>query len=422
MTPRVGSTTFAPGPPPLRIVGGSGNDLHTDDGRTILDGAGGAVVNCIGYGRPEVADAAAAALRDHAYVLPTMATPARDALAERLLDRWLPEGMTRAMFVAGGSESVDTAMRIARQHHVARGDHDRWKIIGRETSYHGSTLATLAVANHDRRRAPFGPLLLDLPKIDVYDAERSMKQIEAEDPATVAAVIGEPVIGAAGAAIVPPDDYWPTLRRYCADHGILFIADEVMTGVGRTGERFAVDHWGITPDILVGSKGLGGGYVPIGGVFATEAVVAPMTERIMYFTFSGANVSCAVADCVLQIIEDEDLVERASTQGALLRSMLEDRLGDHPHVADIRGLGLLQGVELTRDRELGGAYGGALTNAVVEEALARDCWIYPAGTAGVPDALLYGPAYTVTDAELERLVDVTVAALDAALARPDLEP
>ena len=139
--------------------------LDQFDIRAIPDGAGGAIVNCVGYGRPEIAEAAAEGLRDHAYALPTMNTPARQSLAERLMDNWLPTGLTRCLFVSGGSESVDTAMRVARQHHVARGNDQKWKILGREISYHGSTLATLSVANHDRRRAPFGELLLDMAKI-----------------------------------------------------------------------------------------------------------------------------------------------------------------------------------------------------------------------------------------------------------------
>lgn len=416
-TARADSYSFVPlGTPPM-VVGGEGNHLILADGRRILDGAGGAIVNNIGYGRPEIAAAASSVLTGAAYVLPTWATDARLSLIERLTDRWLPSGLTRGILVAGGSESVDSAMRIARQHHIAKGNQDKWKILGRQISYHGATLASLAVANHDRRREPFGQLLLDMAKIDVFEADAAIKTIEAEDPSTVAAIIGEPVIGASGAAISPADDYWTKLRQYCSENDILLIVDEVMTGVGRTGVKFGIEHWGVTPDILVGSKGLGGGYAPIGGVFATEAVVAPMTDRVMYFTFSGSDVTCAIADTVLQILEDEKLVDRCSEMGAMLMSKLKSRLGDHPHVIDIRGKGLLIGVELTKDRDTGASFNGMLTNAVVEEAMTHDTWIYPAGCSAVPDALLYGPSFTVTEAELEQLVDVTAASLDSALNR-----
>ncbi len=407
---------FLPAAPPLTIVDAIGNHLITDDGRRILDGAGGAVVNNIGYGRPEIAEAMTKALPG--YVVPLFATEARVSLIERLVDRWLPPGLTRAMFVGGGSESVDTAMRIVRQYHLAKGNPDKWRVVGRAISYHGATLASLAVANHDRRRAPFGPMLLDLPKVDPLDADQAIKTIESEDPATIGGLIMEPVIGASGAAIVPPEDYWPKLRRFCCEHDILLIADEVMTGVGRTGKKFGVDHWGVTPDLLVGSKGLAGGYAAIGGVFATDAVVAPLAGgNVMYFTFSGNDLACVIADRTLEILEDEDLVARAATQGSRLRAALETRLADHPNVSEVRGLGLLLGVELVGDGETGASFGGKLTPLVVEEALARDCWIYPAGSGGVPDGLLFGPGFTITDEEIDRLADITLESIDAALAR-----
>ena len=416
---RLSRYPFVPGPVPLTVVGGEGVWLHTDDGRRILDGAGGAVVANIGHGRPEPAAAAAEVLQGYAYTVPPFATEARVRLIERLVGNWLPEGMTRCLFVAGGSESVDSALRIARQHHVCRGDLNRTKIIGRSISYHGATLASLAVANHDRRRAGLEPMLADWPKADALDAEAVRKLVEAEDPGTIAAIIAEPVSGASGAALVPPDDYLPGLRSICDDHGILLISDEVMAGFGRTGANFGIDHAGVVPDLLVGGKGLGGGYVPIGGVFATEAVVAPIAEAgqsVMYFTFSGSDIVCAVADRVLQVMEDEDLVARAAVQGERLRALLTEALGDHPNVADIRGRGLLMGLELVADRSTGATFAGRLSPKVVSEALERNCWVYPAGSAAVPDGILFGPAFTITDGELEQLVAITAEALDAAVA------
>jgi adenosylmethionine-8-amino-7-oxononanoate aminotransferase len=416
---RLARYPFVPGPVPLTVVGGEGSYLLTSDGRRILDGGGGAIVANIGHGRPEPALAAAEALRNHAYAVPLFATEARVELIERLTGGWLPAGLTRCLFVSGGSESVDSALRIARQHHVCRGDLGRTKVIGRAISYHGATLASLAVANHDRRRAGLEPMLADWPKADALDIEAVRKLVEAEDPATVAALIVEPVSGASGAALVPPDDYLPGLRQICDDYGILLISDEVMTGFGRTGARFGVDHANVVPDLLVGGKGLGGGYVPVGGIFATEAVVAPIAQanqNVMYFTFSGSDVVCAVASRVLQILEDEDLVARAEILGNQFRSLLTDALHDHPNVADIRGRGLLQGIELVADRATGATFGGQLTPKVVAEALERDCWIYPAGSAAVPDGLLFGPPFTATIDELERLVSITARAIDAAVA------
>lgn len=416
---RLASYPFIPGPVALTITGGEGSYLHTDDGRRILDGGGGAIVANIGHGRPEPAEAAAASLRGGAYVVPTWATEYRVRLIERLKGSWLPSDLTRCLLVNGGSESVDSAMRIARQHHVASGRMERSKIIGRSISYHGATLATLSAANHDRRRATLEPMLADHPKADALDIEAVRKLVEAEDPNTVAAILVEPVSGASGGALVPPDDYLPGLRALCDEHDILLIADEVMTGFGRTGKNFGVDHHDVVPDLLVSGKGLGGGYVPIGGVFATEAVVEPIAAAgltVMYFTFSGSDVVCAVADRVLQIMEDEELVARAARMGDVLAKLLADAFDDHPNVSDTRGRGLLQGIELTKDRATAADFGGKLSLAVVAEALDRNCWIYPAGSAGVPDALLLGPPFTASEAELERLVAVCAESIDAAVA------
>jgi adenosylmethionine-8-amino-7-oxononanoate aminotransferase len=410
--------SFVPGAvPPPTVVGGAGSYLHLADGRRILDAGGGAVVTNIGHGRPEPAEAAAAAMAGAAYVVPVWATEHRLALMERLRTHWLPPGLTRCLFVSGGSESVDSAIRIARQYHVARGDVDRWKVIGREISYHGATLATLSAANHDRRRATLGPLLTDQPKADFHDADSVRKLVETEGPETVSALVVEPVSGASGGALVPPDAYLPGLRSICDDHGIVLIADEVMTGFGRLGARFGVGD--VVPDLLVGGKGLAGGYVPIGAVFATDEIVAPIAEaelQVMYFTFSGSDVACAVADRVLRILDDEDLVTRAATAGARFQQLLIDALGDHPNVADIRGKGLLQGVELVADRATGAHFDGKLTPAVVAAAMERNCWIYPAGCAGVPDALLFGPPFTISDDELETVVAITAESIDAGLA------
>lgn len=415
---RAGRYPLIPGGEPLTIVGAEGSHLLTDDGRRILDAGGGAIVANIGHGRPEVVEAATAALTGAGYVVPLWATEWRVRLVERLTSSWLPAGLTRCLFTAGGSESVDTAMRLARQHHLSAGRPERWKVIGRSTSYHGATLATLAVANHDRRRGAFSPLLLDLPKVEADDAEALAKLIEAEGPETVAAFIAEPISGASGGGLVPPEGYWPRVREVCDSYGVLLIADEVMTGFGRTGRRFAVEHWGVTPDILVAGKGLGGGYVAIGGVFASDAVVEPIAaagDSVMFFTFSATDLSCAIADRVLQVLEDERLVQRCAEQGAVLRRRLEEELGAHPHVRDIRGLGLMLGVELVRDRASGQSWEGRLAPRVVAEALQRDLWIYPAGSAAVPDALLFGPPFTITDGEIDVAVARTRSALDAAV-------
>lgn len=387
------------------IVRAEGVELITADGRRIIDAAGGAVVNNIGHGRSEVADAVAAAMRQLDYVVPIWPTPNRLALVDRLVDRWLPEGFEHVFMAGGGSEANDTAVRLARMHHVARGDERRHKVIGRVPSYHGSTLATLSIGGHAARRAGYEPLLQEYPKVPWGDADALAGAIESADPSTVAAFIAEPVIGAAGGALIAPPDYWADVMAICREHGVLVIADEVMTGFGRTGLRWGHDHDDWTPDVLVAAKGVGGGYVPLSLVSAGNHVIDPITEagrNVMFFTYSGHDASCAGALVVLDVLEREGLVERARIQGARLLDRLQAAVGDHPNVVEVRGRGLMVGVELT----------GVSSAAVVAEALARDVWIYPAGSGpSVNDGLLFAPPMTIDDDAIDRIVDVTAASL-----------
>jgi len=237
----------------------------------------------------------------------------------------------------------------------------------------------------------------------------------------VAAVIAEPIGGSTAGALVPPDEYWPKLAEICRRHGVLLIADEVMTGFGRTGKKFAVDHWGVTPDILVSGKGLTGGYAPMGGIFASEAVVAPIAERgleIMFFTYSAHPASCAAADRVLQILEREALVARAAAVGEKLGKRLS-RLLAHPNVGDVRGRGLLWAIELVADkasREPFPASAG-LTNRVVAAGLSNGIFIYGGGVDPARDVLTFGPPFTISEHEVELIGERTERALESALAR-----
>lgn len=414
--------SFVPGAVPPLVVGGEGRHLIMADGRRVLDGGGGAIVTNIGHGRPEIAEAAAASLREIGYVIPPWATPERVALRNRLVRSWLPAGLTRVAIVSGGSESTDTAIRLARAHHVCAGRADKWKVIGRWPSYHGVTVATLAAGGHHARRTGYEPLLLDFPHVPWDDPDALEAMIEAQGPETIAAFIAEPVIGSSGGALVPAEDYFPRVAEICRRFDVLLIVDEVMTGFGRTGRNFGIEHWGVTPDILVGGKGLGGGYASLGGVFATEEVVAPLAETkhsFMFFTFGAHTASCAIADRVLQIMEDENLVERCAKMGALAKERLVSEFEDHPHVSEVRGMGLMLGLELVAAREPHRWYPASATFAqrVVAEAMARDTWVYPAGAGDpVQDAVLLGPAFNVTEDEIDQLVTVLRASIDAAAA------
>ena len=416
---------FIPGPPPPLIERTDGVWLYTDDGRRILDGGSGAVVTNIGHGRPEVIEAATRALSSVDYVVPLWATPSRVALVEELTEHWLPDGFGRCSFFSGGSESVDAAVRTARTFHVANGEPDRWKVIGRDVSYHGSTLSGLSVGMHDRRRDGLEPLLRDHPKSAWLDPEALAKVVEMEDPSTVSCFIGEPINGASGGAMVPPDGYCTAVEEVCRANGILLVVDEVMTGLGRLGRRWGHEHFGVRPDIIVGGKGLSGGYAPMGGMYADDRVtdtIAAAGRGLMYFTFSGQDLACAVSVEVLQILRREGLVERAAATGAVLRSQLEAALGDHPNVCDVRGIGLLQGVELVADRSADEPFPRSVDFAVrvAMEALERGLWVYPCGSGPVHDALLVAPPFTVSEDEISFAVDVLTESITAAAASVDV--
>jgi adenosylmethionine-8-amino-7-oxononanoate aminotransferase len=393
---------FVPGAPDYpTIVAGDGVFLVAEDGRRILDAAGGAIVGNIGWGRTEVADAAAAVM-PMGYVVPLWPTPSRLALRDELVQHWLPEGFNHVFFTSGGSESTDSALRLARAYQVAKGRTERWKVIGRHPSYHGMTTGTIAVASHSARQVGFEPLLLPFPKVPWDDPEQVLKVIEQEDPATIAGFIVEPITGAAGACLTASDEYWQAVTQVCREHDILLIADEVMTGYGRTGLNFGHQHFPLVPDVIVGGKGLGGGYVPLGAVAARDEVAEALRGTgFMFFTFSGNDAACAAGAKVLEILRREQLVQRVATQGAVLGARLHAEFGEHPAVADIRGRGMFYGLELRCSRD-----------AVVQAAMARDMWVYPAGSGPVADAVMVAPPFIISDAEVELLVTTLRSAID----------
>ena len=394
---------FLPGAPDFpTIVGGDGVHLITADGRRLLDAAAGAIVGNIGWGRTEVAEAAAAVM-PMGYVVPLWPTPSRLALHDELVQHWLPQGMSHVFFTSGGSESTDSALRLARAYQVAKGRPDRWKIIGRHPSYHGMTLGSIAAASHLGRQAGYEPMLLPFPKVPWDDPEQVLKVIEQEDPATIAGFIAEPITGAAGACLTASDEYWATVTEVCRANDILLIADEVMTGYGRTGTTWGHQHFPLQPDVIVGGKGLGGGYVPLGAVAATDVVAEALRgSGFMYFTFTGNDAACAAGTAVLGILRREGLVQRAADMGVVLEQRLRAELGDHPAVVDIRGRGLFWGVELRCSRD-----------AVVQAAMERDMWVYPAGSGPVQDAVMIAPPFVVTADDIDQIVTRLRSSLDA---------
>jgi adenosylmethionine-8-amino-7-oxononanoate aminotransferase len=418
----------------LDVVRADGVHLYTADGRALLDAAGGAIVANVGWGRARVADRVAAITRDCTYVVPPWVTPSRRALVEALERDWLPEGLRRIHVTSGGSDAVEAAMKLALQFHAARGAPERREIIGRSVSYHGTTAATTAVSGHAARKRGIAhalnrhptvstpwplrcPLGRHHPDAATFYVEELRSTIERLGPERIAAVLAEPVTGSSGGAIVPPADYWPAVRRLCSDHGILLILDEVMTGFGRTGARFAFEHWGIAPDIVAGGKGLGGGYAPIGGVFATEhigEVLGAAGASVMFHTFGAHPAACGAAAEVLAILMEEQLVARAAVQGAKLKARLDEAFAGHPRIAEVRGLGLLLAIEVVQDRDALVPYpeDAAVTNRIVAAALRRGVFFYGGGTGEVRDIVCMGPAFTVEDAHLDTIAGVLREAVD----------
>ena len=424
---------------PLVIERAEGPWLYTRDGRKILDAAAGAVVVNIGQGRAELAQVAAEEVARLNYVLPIWSSAARERLTTRLA-RWTPAGLNRFFFTSGGSEAIEMAIKFAFMYHKVHGRPGKKKIISRWLSYHGNTLGALSVGGNRGRRADYEHVLFDWPHIDppycyrcpwnksypgcgIDCAVALEREITKQAADTIAAFVAEPMMGATGGAVPPVKEYWPLIADICRRHNILLIADEVMTGFGRTGKRFAVEHWNLKPDIIVAAKGLTGGYIPMGMIAVDESLVAAcegLSADFMFFTYSAHPLSCAIADKVLEIMEREHLVEHSAELGARLGAQLKEELSGHPLVGDIRGAGLFWGIELVRDKATRAPYPPELklTSRVLAAALKHDLFVYPSvGMAGPTlggDAVMVTPPLVIGGSEVEYIVRNLRTALDEA--------
>jgi len=423
-------------------VRAEGSTIWDVDGKAYLDAAGGAVVVGIGHGRQSVADVMAAQAGRLSYAHGTaFSNEPLERYAETLAPH-LPVDDPAIYPVSGGSEAMETALKLARAYHLARGEKDRWIVFARWGSYHGNTLGALDLSGRRPLRRPYEawlgrfrhvsaayPYRAGEPGADALGTADELaaeldRAIEAAEPGTVAAFVAEPVVGATLAAAVPPDGYWPAIAEVCRRHGVLLIADEVMTGFGRTGRWFGVDHWGVRPDILVAAKGATSGYWPFGLVAASGAVrdtVLGGGGFVHGFTYSHHAVGAAVAAEVLRVLEDEDLVAASASKGERLQDLLHERLAAHPNVGEIRGLGLMVGLELVADRETKAPFPRAdrVTERVVRAAKDAGLLLYfgtglADGTNG--DAILLGPPFVITDDELRTIVDTLAHSLDEVVA------
>jgi adenosylmethionine-8-amino-7-oxononanoate aminotransferase len=355
---------------PLVVVEGKGAILRDAEGREYIDGLSGLWNVNVGHGRAELADAASAQMRRLAFASAYIGATNEPAvrLAEKIVGHAYPNSAA-VYFTTAGAESNESSFKFARYYWKVKDKPDKTKIISRVQGYHGVTMAAMSATGMAAYHKMFGPLVPGFIQVvppypyrwtgneepGVGAADAVEKAIIAEGPDTVAAVIAEPVMGAGG-VIVPPDSYFPRLRQICDRYEVLLIADEVITGFGRTGRWFALDHWGVEPDLVSFAKGVTSGYLPLGGVIASHEVhaaieSAPADRKFMHAaTYSGHPVCCAVGLRNVGIIEEDGLVERAATMGKRLREGLDAELGDLPAVGEVRGLGLMCGIELVSDR------------------------------------------------------------------------
>ncbi|MGM0585767.1 MAG: aspartate aminotransferase family protein [Pseudomonadota bacterium] len=407
------------------------------DGKRYLDGSSGAMVCNIGHSNERVLNAMRRQMEKSTfgYRLHFETEPAERLAAKTA--SLAPEGLEKVFFVSGGSEAVESALKLARQHALAVGEAQRFKVISRFPSYHGCTLGALAVTGYAPMTAPFDPMMQRMPKVPAprayldgldpddpetgrFYADMLEARIQEEGPETVLAFLVEPVGGASTGALVPPTGYMQRVREICDRYGVLLIHDEVMSGGGRTGRFFAAEHWDAAPDILTVSKGFAAGYAPLGAMVAHERVVEPVLDAggfIHGFTYAGNPLACAAGLAVIEEIEREGMMENAAHVGAMLKARLEGLKQRFPIVGDVRGKGLLLAFELVEDREsmrpLPRGFGAF--SRLVELAYERGLIIYSRRTRGgyEGDHFLVCPPMIASEAHVDEIMEGLEGALEA---------
>lgn len=417
---------------PLVIERGEGVYLYTADGRKILDGMAGLWNVDVGYGREELAQAAYDQMKRMAYTsnFAGMTNVPATQLANKL-SGYAYSKLKTTFFTSGGSESNDSAFKIARYYWKRLSKPEKFKVIARQQAYHGITLAATFATGIARYHTMFGPPIPGFSHIvapypyrfagEIKSGEtvglaaaRALEEaILREGPETVAAFIAEPVQGVGG-VIVPPDDYFPRIREICDQYGVLFIADEVITGFGRTGEMFGLNRYGVEPDILSFAKAITSGYQPLGGNQITDEIYdailsAPEAESWMHgYTYSGHATACAVGLRNLELIENEKLVERAKQRGERLLAGLQS-LKEFSVVGDVRGLGLICAIELVADKE------SKTADVALAGKIMRLCMERGLRTRSLGSTLAFSPPLTITEDEVDEIVRILGSALDSAV-------
>lgn len=427
--------------PPV-AVGGRGVEIFDADGKAYLDASGGAAVSCLGHGHPDVIAALRKQLDALAYAHTSFfTTEAAERLADLLIED-APAGLSHVYLVSGGSEAVEAALKMARQYFVETGEPRRRHIIARRQSYHGNTLGALAAGGNEWRRAQFRPLLIETHHIEPCFAYRFQREGESDaayaaraaqaledkilelGPDEVLAFVAETVVGATSGAVPPVADYFKRIRAICDRYGVLLILDEVMCGMGRTGALHACEREGVAPDLMTIAKGLGGGYQPLGAVLLHQRIFDAIANGSGFFqhghTYMGHPLAAAAGVAVQEVIRRDHLLANVGAMGDRLRLGLEARLGQHPHVGDIRGRGLFRGVELVADRATKTPFAPELKlhARIKREAMARGLMVYPMGgtiDGRMGDHVLLAPPFIVDSAGIDAIVERLGDAVDAAI-------
>ncbi|KWS82159.1 aspartate aminotransferase family protein [Pseudomonas amygdali] len=424
-------------------VAGDGPYLIDNTGSRYLDASGGAAVSCLGHSDAEVIEAVRHQIGQLAYAHSSFfTTDVMEELADFLVAR-APKGLESVYFVSGGSEAVETALKLARQYFVEIGQPSRKHVISRRQSYHGNTLGALAAGGNEWRRRQFEPLLINVshvsPSYAYRDqlpgetveqyAQRLGEELESEihrlGPENVMAFIAEPVVGATLGAVPAVAGYFKRVRDICDRHGVLLILDEVMCGMGRTGSLFAAEQEGITADLITIAKGLGAGYQPIGATMVSAKIRDAIANGSGFFqhghTYIGHATACAAALAVQKTIEKRGLLNQVVKVGDTLQTLLAERFSSHPHVGDIRGRGLFRGIELVNDRATKTPFDPSikLHARVKKAAMAHGLMCYPMGgtvDGQRGDHILLAPPFIIDSRHTDEIVDKLALAIDSAIA------
>ena len=421
------------------IVRGEGIHLYDDEGRRYINGTAGASNVTLGHGRRDIAGVMGeqAATLAYAFSVHFENKPARD-LAERLTTL-APGDLDKVYFVSGGSEAIESALKIARQYHLLRGNEGKQLVISRRGGYHGGTLGAMSLSGVPGPRAPFAPWLAEFPHIapcypyrcrfegcngacNLTCADDLDATIRRRGPENVAAFVCEPVPIAAFVCGVPPEGYFARVREICDRHDVLFIADEIVTGFGRSGRLFAMEHWDVQPDMIVFGKGASSGYIPLGGVLMRQAVAGAFAgagqEFHHIFTYVNNPVAMRVGLEVLDIIEREDILAHVTGMAAHLTAEAR-RFLEHSSVGDVRTFGLILGIELVRDRDSRQPFPAGVGFGRRVAGHMRERGLNASSTSGCADGvngddLRFYPPLTITRPELDTLLDIAEASLAAA--------